>query len=238
MPLVRKFAFAALAFVALSLAGAQTARADVVYLGPAVVQPSGQGVVPTVLTLQHAGNNTTEAGAVIRGNGTDILTGDAVAGVNSKTIAFSGLVNNNGVLNAADLGIYLDIVEPGNDGQLTLTSLVLTAYSNSGAVLGTFNYTGGPLNLTETPGSGGGRSDHVFGLTAGQAAQLQAAFAANPDLRLGLAASFSGVAGGPEQFFFGSRGATQQPIPEPATMLLLGTGLAGIAAKVRRRRKA
>ncbi len=138
---------------------------------------------------------------------------------------------------AANLGIFLDIVEPGNDGALTLTSLTMTAYTNNGMVLDIFNYTGGPLPLTETPGAGGGRSDHVFGLTGDQAARLQAAFAANPDLRLGLAASFTGVAGGPEQFFFGARNVPQTPIPEPATMLLLGTGLAGVAAKVHRRRK-
>lgn len=212
-------------------------RADIVYLGPRVVQPSGQGVVPTVLTLQ---GRDTESGGVRRVNGHDELFGDAKPGINSKTILFTDLKNNAGVRNASDLGIFLDIVEPGNDNLLTIqgrNSLVLTAYRNDGTVLDSFFYTGEFRNLTATPGPGGGRSDHVFGLDSVQAARLQALIDANPDLRLGLAATLGSTFGGPDQFFFGSLNRPSQPVPEPATMLLFGTGVVGLAARLRRRRK-
>jgi hypothetical protein len=125
----------------------------------------------------------------------------------------------------------MDIEDPDND--LILHELTLTAYGSDGAILFQGSFTAGPQFFTELAG-GQGHGDYVFGLDPIQAARLQAAFESDPNLRLGLFARTSDDTGSFTNFKLGQG---PEPIPEPMTMILFGTGLAGVAAKVRRRRK-
>lgn len=221
---------AAIVLVGLS---ATSARADIVLIGPGAPQ-GGVGKAPeSVLSIQSP-KNTDHAFGKVAWNGTsDVRTGEiAKSGEHTKTVTFA----DAGITSAGQLQIYMDIEDPDND--LILHELVLTAYnSKTGAVMfsGSFKPNPATGQTFLENGGGQGHGDYVFGLTADQAAQLQAAYQADPNLRLGLFSDTTDDTGSFTNFKLGQGAA---PIPEPATMFLLGTGLAGVAAKMRKRRKA
>ena len=218
---------AAVTFVA--LAGGQ-ARADIILLTGETAPVGGVGHKPeSVLSIQSPKNTADAYGGVAWNGSRDVVSGEiAKRGEHSKTVTFG----QSGLTNASQLRIFMDIEDPDND--LILHELTLTAYGTNGEILFQGSFTGGPQYFAEL-GGGQGHGDYVFGLDAVQAARLQAAFEADPNLRLGLFARTSDDTGSFTNFKIG---AGAEPIPEPTTMILFGTGLAGIAARARKRRKA
>jgi hypothetical protein len=210
----------------LALTGGQV-RADIIYLPGATAPSGGVGHRPeSILSIQSPGNTSNATGGVSWNGSRDVRSGDAKNGEHTKTLSFA----QAGVTNAGQLRIFMDTEDPDND--LTLNQLVLTAYGSNGQIL----FQGAlaaPIDFGNEQ-NGQGHGDRVFALDAVQAARLQAAFAANPNLRLGLFASTSDDTGSFTNFKIGEGPAA---VPEPMTMLLFGTGLAGVAARARRRRK-
>jgi hypothetical protein len=220
-------------FAALVIMGVASTSAfadGIIFVGP----NHDNKIVPPIeaLSLQHHGNSTVESGGVSYDGSNDVRFGDTSAGPHNNTVAFSSL----GVP-ANNLGILLNINEQGFQaaGAIHVDNITLTAYDSKGNAyfIGSIEN----IDLDQLKPAIGSASDVQFGLDAAAIARLQAALIIDPNLRLGLAATLSNIDGGPERFLFNAlNGQTQ--VPEPATMVLLGSGLAGIAAKLRKRRKA
>ncbi|HEV2827366.1 MAG TPA: PEP-CTERM sorting domain-containing protein [Pyrinomonadaceae bacterium] len=226
---LRKFAIALAIFAIASLGSAMTAKADGVLhnTGPNDQSGTGFGTVINILTLQVGKDQESETGSVTP----DGITGDAKqtsacvtvqelldAGINQDNIAFVFNLNQQGTPD--DMTLHLD-------------SWRVNFYDSAGNVLFFADIDAESVDDYTVIEQGTGQSGYLFTIS-GVTATEWANFFADPDNCIGAEALISGgVNDGPENFYVTT--TVPQAVPEPASMLLLGTGLLGIAGAARRR---
>ena len=213
MPNLRKAGLMAVAFLALTLGGSLTARADIIIAAGNNPQPDENVLLNTGLTGNPIFGTTNQTGFSVRFSSNENLTAPA---------------NGQARIEAADGTLtQLTIDLPG----ATFTSLILNI---DAAAAGTVNFVVTEDNGQQTAGSFalGASGENFFTITAINGQRISSvAFTTD------VAMTVTNVDDVAQVRIGGAQQATN-PVPEPVTMVLFGTGLAGIAAKVRRRRKA
>lgn len=246
MQKVRKAGLMAFAFFALTCAGALTAQADpVVLTGGSTVDLSGTGFGTrlTILSLQQQGSGTTESGATTFASPQG--TGDST---NQDSLLAVSSLNTLGINSLSNFGLVYNLNETGSSPGTSLvgSSLVLTFYDAGGGVVATGvidpTLLDGSGNFVREPfNNGNGGSGYLFVVNPdgdGDYADINALLASGQGF-VGLSAAINNVDDGADNFFvLRVNGNQPEPVPEPTTMLLLGVGLAGVAARVRSRRRA
>jgi hypothetical protein len=253
-----KTTFLKLAVAATLVTAGAPAFADLIYAPGNLQRGAGLGNVSTVVTVQDNGNgpqqNGTESGCVVySGNNSNPNFSPCRTGVEGgdNTAGQPGVAGNNtyllsdidGLVSAGQLGLVVNVDEPGNDGVVTLTTLYLSLFNLNNSQTQFHSYTG---SLVLDQASGVGQSGfHRFVLDAAQAAQANTFCPTLSSCILGGGVQFAAgsTSGGFETVSVaaferddnGTGDPGGNPIPEPGSIVLLGAGALAITSLRRRR---
>lgn len=208
----KKVIFCLSAAVLIGLASIGSARADIIIATGNNPQPDENVLLNTGLSGNPIFGTTNMTGLAVRFSSSETLL--APANGQARIEALDGTLTN----------LTIDI--PG----ATFTSLIVNI---DAATAGTVSFVVTEDNGQQTAGTFalGASGENFFTITAINGQRISSvAFTTTVSM---VVTNVDDVA----QIRIGGAQQAQQPIPEPATMLLLGSGLVGLAAKVRKRRQ-